>query len=88
MVSERSFRDVGVGKNHESVVIGDSSHLDQILKVTVLDVRGDKVRLGFEADKSVPVNRWEVWKRIHGSRCRRSGDHAENNSTRDVPAAC
>jgi sRNA-binding carbon storage regulator CsrA len=26
---------------------------------------GDKVKLGFQADASVPVHRWEVWQRIH-----------------------
>jgi hypothetical protein len=25
------------------------------------------VRLGFEVDAQVPVHRWEVWERIHGS---------------------
>jgi len=30
----------------------------------VLEIRGGKVRLGFEADADVPVHRWEVWERI------------------------
>jgi carbon storage regulator len=63
-------------KNHESVVVGDSSLLDQVLKVTVLDVKGDKVRLGFEIDKNVPVNRWEVWQRIRDARNSDGGDHS------------
>ena len=41
-------------KNGESVVIGD----DIIL--TVIEVRGDKVRLGVEHPKGVTVHRWEV----------------------------
>jgi carbon storage regulator CsrA len=36
-----------------------------LLKVTVLEIDGGKVRLGFEADKDVPIHRWEVWERIH-----------------------
>ena len=59
-------------KNHESVVVGGSGALEHVLKVTVLDVRGGKVRLGFEASTDVPVHRWEVWERIcaSGSACR------------------
>jgi carbon storage regulator len=51
-------------KNRESVVVGGSGALEHVLKVTVLDVRGGKVRLGFEASADVPVHRWEVWERI------------------------
>lgn len=31
------------------------------IKVTVLGIYGDKVRLGFEADESVVIDREEVW---------------------------
>ena len=31
------------------------------VKVCVVDIRGDKVRLGFEADKDVVIHRDEVW---------------------------
>jgi carbon storage regulator CsrA len=34
------------------------------LKVTVLEIRGTNVKLGFEADSDVPVHRAEVWERI------------------------
>jgi len=51
-------------KNNESVVIGVGDASDNVLKVTVLEIRGGKVRLGFEAKKDVPVHRWEVWQRI------------------------
>ena len=53
-------------KNCESVIIGDSSCPDHVLKVTVLDVRGGKVRLGFEAAADIPVYRSEVWQRACG----------------------
>jgi carbon storage regulator len=52
-------------KSHESVVIGGSPSLQPVLKVTVLEIRGGKVKLGFEADAQVPVQRSEVWERIH-----------------------
>ena len=45
-------------KNGESVVIGD----DIIL--TVIEVRGEKVRLGVEHPKGVRDHRWEVYQPI------------------------
>lgn len=29
--------------------------------ITIVDIRGDKVRLGFEAPKDVPIHRQEVF---------------------------
>lgn len=37
---------------------------EHILKVTELDIRGVKVRLGFEIHVVVPVHRSELWDRI------------------------
>jgi carbon storage regulator len=51
-------------KSQESVVVGGSVPCEPLLKVTVLEIKNDRVRLGFEADASVPVHRWEVWERI------------------------
>jgi carbon storage regulator len=51
-------------KTLESVVIGGADGLHRLLKVTVLDIRGARVRLGFEVDADVPVHRMEVWERI------------------------
>lgn len=45
-------------KKDEIVVIGDD------VTVRVLEIRGDKVRLGFEAPDDVPVHRLEVWEAI------------------------
>jgi carbon storage regulator len=42
----------------ESIIIGDN------VVVTVVDIRGDKVRLGIEAPKEVPVHRQEVYDAI------------------------
>jgi carbon storage regulator len=49
----------------ESVVIGDG------IVVTVVDIRGDKVRLGITAPKDVPVHRFEVAEAIR----RAPGNH-------------
>ena len=54
-------------KNRESVVIGGSDGLHRLLKVTVLDIAGGKVRLGFDVDPDIPVHREEVWERINGN---------------------
>jgi carbon storage regulator CsrA len=53
-------------KNWESVVVGDPAvSRGELLKVTVLEIRGHEVKLGFEIGGDVPVNRWEVWKEAH-----------------------
>jgi carbon storage regulator CsrA len=52
-------------KNRESVVIGGSDGFHHLLKITVLDIRGSTVVLGFDVDPSVPVHRSEVWERIN-----------------------
>ncbi len=52
-------------KNRESVVIGGAPSVQPVLRVTVLEIRGGKVKLGFEADPSISVQRSEVWERIH-----------------------
>jgi carbon storage regulator len=51
-------------KLKESVVVGGADRFERLLKVTVLDINGGKVRLGFEADADVPLHRSEVWERI------------------------
>jgi carbon storage regulator CsrA len=54
-------------KSQESLVVGGAAGFERLLKVTVLEIKGGKVRLGFEVDAEVPVHRWEVWQRIHPS---------------------
>ncbi len=51
-------------KSQESVVVGGPDGHERILKVTVLEIRGTTVRLGFEAESDVAVHRSEVWERI------------------------
>jgi len=47
-------------KKNESIVIADT------ITVTVVEIRGDKVRLGIVAPREVPVHRQEVFDAIHG----------------------
>lgn len=51
-------------KNRESVVIGRPEDNQVVLQITVLDIEGGRVRLGFEADQKMPIHRREVWDRI------------------------
>ena len=51
-------------KNRESVVIGRPEDGQVMLEITVLDIEGGRVRLGFEADQRMPIHRREVWERI------------------------
>lgn len=46
-------------KKNESIVINDE------IVITVVEVRGDKVRLGIQAPRDVPVHRSEVHAAIH-----------------------
>lgn len=51
-------------KNRESVVIGRPEDMSVALEITVLEIEGGRVRLGFEADTRMPIHRREVWDRI------------------------
>jgi carbon storage regulator len=52
-------------KSNQSVMIGDE------IEISVLSVMGDKVRIGIQAPRSVPVYRREVYMAIQRER-----DHA------------
>jgi carbon storage regulator len=60
-------------KKNESIVINDD------ITIVVVEIRGDKVRLGVEAPKEVPVHRSEVYQAIH-----RNDDHA-SDATKHAP---
>lgn len=49
-------------KKNESVVIDDR------IVLTVVEIRGDKVRLGIEAPREVPVHRKEIYDAIQNER--------------------
>jgi len=46
-------------KKNESIVVDDA------IVITVVEIRGDKVRLGIEAPREVPIHRSEVYAAIH-----------------------
>jgi carbon storage regulator len=50
----------------ESIMIGDN------IVVTIVDIRGDKVRLGINAPTEIPVHRQEVYEAIQRENLRAS----------------
>ncbi|MFM8251378.1 MAG: carbon storage regulator CsrA [Planctomycetota bacterium] len=72
-------------KKNESIVINND------ITVVVVEIRGDKVRLGIEAPKEVPVHRREVFDAIqrHGDQAATAGAQEiseENDEDRDPSA--
>ena len=55
----------------ESIIIGDN------VVITVVDVRGDKVRLGIDAPTEIPVHRREVYEAIQRENARASQINAD-----------
>jgi carbon storage regulator len=60
----------------ESIMIGDN------IVITVVDIRGDKVRLGINAPTEVPVHRQEVYEAIQRENLRAS--RLEPQDVRDL----
>ena len=58
-------------KKDESIMIGDN------VEITIVDVRGDKVRLGITAPKEIPVHRREVYEAIQ--REKQEAEKSKNN---------
>lgn len=58
----------------ETIMIGDE------IEVTVVDIRGDKVRLGITAPKKISVHRKEVWEAI-----KRENQQAAQVRPEDIP---
>jgi carbon storage regulator len=54
---------------------------DEIV-VTIVDIRGDKVRLGIDAPQDIPVHRQEVYDAIQ--RENRKASQIQPSETRDV----
>jgi carbon storage regulator len=60
----------------ESIMIGDN------IVVTIVDIRGDKVRLGINAPSEIPVHRQEVYEAIQRENLRAS--RLEPGQTQDI----
>jgi carbon storage regulator len=51
----------------ESIIINDN------IVVTIVDIRGDKVRLGIQAPSNIPVHRQEIYDAIQREKTRDAG---------------
>jgi carbon storage regulator len=60
----------------ESIMIGDN------IVVTIVDIRGDKVRLGINAPSEIPVHRQEVYEAIQRENMRAA--QLQPGDTRDI----
>ncbi len=61
-------------KKNESIVINDD------ITIVVVEIRGDKVRLGVEAPKEVPVHRREVYDAIKRAESQQSESNDANRA--------
>lgn len=50
----------------ESIIIGDD------IEITIVDVRGDKVRLGINAPRSISVHRKEIYEAIQREKAQKA----------------
>jgi carbon storage regulator len=48
-------------KKDQRIIIGDN------IEVTVVEIRGDRVKLGFVGPQEVPIHREEVYRRLGNS---------------------
>ncbi|MBW3597459.1 MAG: carbon storage regulator CsrA [Planctomycetes bacterium] len=62
-------------KKNESIVINND------ITIVVVEIRGDKVRLGVEAPKEVPVHRREVYDAIKRAALSQEGDSSTPGNT-------
>ncbi|QDT40604.1 hypothetical protein Pan241w_06610 [Gimesia alba] len=60
-------------KKNEKIVI------DENIVITIVEIRGDKVRLGIEAPREVPIHRSEVYEAIQNEQ--NSVSETENDTT-------
>lgn len=43
----------------ETIVVGDDD-----VRITILEVKGTQIRIGFSAEKSMPIHRLELYKKL------------------------
>lgn len=60
----------------EKIIIGEPG--PNQVSITIIDIRGDKVRLGIDADQKVPVHRQEVYDAIMRERNNKARNDDEN----------
>ncbi len=61
----------------ESIMIGDD------VEITIVDVRGDKVRLGINAPREISVHRKEVYEAIQREKAEKAKTEPSNGAAAD-----
>ena len=61
----------------ESIMIGDD------VEIVIVDVRGDKVRLGITAPKQIPVHRREIYDAIQREKAQKAAGEAPAAESKD-----
>ncbi len=64
-------------KSNQSIMIGDD------IEVSVLAIMGEKVRIGIQAPRDVPVFRKEVYLEIQSERSGEADSEADSKEARD-----
>ncbi len=62
---------------NQTIMIGD-------VRVTIVDIKGEKVRVGIEAPKDVPVHRLEVYEAIQREGAKKSLDTPKTDGDENV----
>lgn len=60
-------------KRNQTIMIGDD------IKIVIVEIRGDKVRVGIEAPSHIPVHRREIYDAIKAER-QAAGEHVRTES--------
>ena len=63
-------------RKDESIIIGDD------IEIVIVDIRGQKVRLGITAPKTIPVHRREIYEAIQREKNEKKKEHKQNHPPR------
>ncbi len=63
----------------ESIMIGDN------VEITIVDIRGDKVRLGITAPREIPVHRREIYDAIQREKKEKEKQEKPQQTTENEP---
>ena len=55
--------------------VGESLVIDDDVYVTILEVKGNQVRIGIDAPSDVDVHREEVWERIQAEKQEKNNEY-------------
>jgi len=67
-------------QRYQSIMIGEG---DDVVEVMIVDVRGDKVRLGITASPHIPVHRREIYDAIQQEKATKKSGENQNKTTQE-----